>query len=575
MTLRKNLFNKGDQPFLKFWSRWWIIVLILLTLIMIPWGFVCDFPIWWNGTVVALVFAMVIWAFALRFWYRYFEKEGLDEEKRKNPYRRMFFGSVNILSLILLAVGLTGAFLLLFTNDGRNHAYEAMGLVVIVIWSVIFLRYFLWAVYHFNINFGLTDKDWDNILDAREEYDRGAIVDKERLKAPKHNPYRSQTFGLPPGTVRGMIAFTLLFGAIAMLIVSMGMSGSIEQDSFYWDHFEFYKTAFLMMIAFYFGDRSLKYLQKRWPGAQQGDRLRQQAQQRSSDQPDDEIGEDDAEFRTEHDLEGDDVIATREVSPSAMKDILIDAESTEIVDKSNLDREFIHIRDEEDKKYLDEDTVANIADKVGTEGAVLRSIIAVESAGRGFLKDGRPKILFEGHKFWKWLNDHANIDPREYVSGNEDILYPSWTREHYIGGAGEYKRFQKAYNINKTAAVFSASWGLFQILGENFNGTNGVCKARVSAGKDDHYDVFETNPDDFIEKQGRSEVYHLLDFLEFIKNKKVKVGTSSVALLSLLNKSNAPNYNWDAFAYGYNGSGYKKHGYHEKMRKAYERFKNG
>src|SRR5690606_29238605 len=28
--------------------------------------------------------------------------------------------------------------------------------------------------------------------------------------------------------------------------------------------FEFFETAFLMMIAFYFGDKSLRYLQKRW-----------------------------------------------------------------------------------------------------------------------------------------------------------------------------------------------------------------------------------------------------------------------------------------------------------------------
>ncbi len=61
-----------------------------------------------------------------------------------------------------------------------------------------------------------------------------------------------------------MIAFTLLFGAISLMVVSMGMDGEINENSFFWDHFEFFKTAFLMMIAFYFGDSSLKTLSKRW-----------------------------------------------------------------------------------------------------------------------------------------------------------------------------------------------------------------------------------------------------------------------------------------------------------------------
>lgn len=80
---------------------------------------------------------------------------------------------------------------------------------------------------------------------------------------PEYNPYKDETFGLPPGTARGMIAFTLLFGAIAMLIVSIGMENEIDTNAMFWGQYEFFKTAFLMMIAFYFGSRSLQYLQSR------------------------------------------------------------------------------------------------------------------------------------------------------------------------------------------------------------------------------------------------------------------------------------------------------------------------
>src|SRR5690606_29030490 len=80
----------------------------------------------------------------------------------------------------------------------------------------------------------------------------------------KNNPYRSQTFGLPPGTVRGMIAFTLLIGGMSLLIVSFGTEYTGAELALVRQQFEFFETAFLMMIAFYFGDKSLKYLKSRW-----------------------------------------------------------------------------------------------------------------------------------------------------------------------------------------------------------------------------------------------------------------------------------------------------------------------
>lgn len=61
-----------------------------------------------------------------------------------------------------------------------------------------------------------------------------------------------------------MIAFTLLMGGMALLIVSFGTEYSGVDSALLSQQFEFFETAFLMMIAFYFGDKSLKYLQNRW-----------------------------------------------------------------------------------------------------------------------------------------------------------------------------------------------------------------------------------------------------------------------------------------------------------------------
>ena len=161
---------------------------------------------------------------------------------------------------------------LYLTFKGINHIladktcqaciiYKAIGFGVIMIWSTIFLSYFIWASYYYNINFGITNKDWKKIYDAKQKRSDGQYYNEEDIEdEPMYNPYNDQTFGLPPGTVRGMIAFTLLFGAIALLIVSFGMESQIGEGNFFYDQFEFFKTAFLMMIAFYFGSRSLKYL---------------------------------------------------------------------------------------------------------------------------------------------------------------------------------------------------------------------------------------------------------------------------------------------------------------------------
>ncbi|MDW3196437.1 MAG: N-acetylmuramidase domain-containing protein [Cytophagales bacterium] len=564
----------------------------------------------WDAAVVSTVFVYVIAFFGIRFWYKNIDSYGRAVEQRKNPYRKMFFGSVNIISMILLAVGLTGAFLLLFSSE-ENNSYEAMGLVVIIIWAVIFLRYFIWAIYHYNINFGLTDKDWDEIFQARRDRDNGILVSEERLKAPKANPYRAQTFGLPPGTIRGMIAVTLLFGAIAMLIVSMGMNGNIDQDSFFWDHFEFYKTAFLMMIAFYFGDRSLKYLQNRWPSVQQG-KFKEAQLKKNGAEPNDDIKKEDEVFAQENGLDEEEEEAGQKLnSPSDIKDLLNTAEANVPASVSeDLEAEFVQIKDLGVSKELDDNLIQEVAEKSTIEPAALKAIIEVESSGSGFLNNGKPKILFEGHRFWSWLEKRGH-NPERLSKSYPDLIYKRWTREHYLGGQKEYTRFQRAYKIDPVAAVYATSWGLFQIMGENFHKggncanrskdkshfseTENKLKTETDIQKIPQHEKdlnqyykrvavdsnkWEIDPDDFIDKMEWSELNHLNDFLAFIGTKKSNhaIGGSKMKLITILEKLNTEKDEeiieklWRAFAYGYNGSGYETHGYHIRLKKAFQRY---
>lgn len=266
--------------------------------------------------------------------------------ERKNPYRRLFFRGVTALSSLLVLAGLIGAFLIYI--DPKGNVYQSMAVIVFVIWMAVFLRYFMWAVYFYNVNYGISDLEWEkiaqlrkitaiyepeDILELRKEKERldkrkqtikhlleeidepsefevdvetapNNEVDAEESKPinkqgkkpktkkqlehelnsieerldevfeildaltappePTENPYGNQTFGLPTGTVRGMIAFTLLFGAMTLVIASLGIDNRWEEYTVFQDQYEFFKTAFLMMIAFYFGDHSLKNISKRW-----------------------------------------------------------------------------------------------------------------------------------------------------------------------------------------------------------------------------------------------------------------------------------------------------------------------
>lgn len=196
------------------------------------------------------------------------------------------------------------------------------------------------------------------------------------------------------------------------------------------------------------------------------------------------------------------------------------------------------------EKELSNKDIIVFADEFNLEVAVVKAVQEVESSGRGFLPDNRPTILFEGHIFWRELKQ-AGINPKPLVNGNENVLYEKWTKTFYEGKAAEYTRLEKARNINTKAKLFeaalsSASWGMFQIMGFN-------------AHKGGAFDVI-----DFVTKMKRSEAEQLKSFGHFIDNTKL--------LVPLRNKE------WATFARGYNGRGYKANQYDVRLKNAYLKY---
>lgn len=197
-------------------------------------------------------------------------------------------------------------------------------------------------------------------------------------------------------------------------------------------------------------------------------------------------------------------------------------------------------------KLLSEQDLIDFANEHNLELAVIKAVNEVESGGKGFLVDGRPKILFEGHVFWRQL-EVRGINPGTYASANtRDVLYENQTKKYYVGGAAEYTRLEKAINLNpdkrfSDAAKCSASWGLYQIMGYN----------ALTIG----YDTI----DEFVEKMYLNEGEHLKAFGLFLKANK---------LIGYLRDKK-----WADFASRYNGKGYRTNKYDEKLMKAYLKFR--
>ena len=192
----------------------------------------------------------------------------------------------------------------------------------------------------------------------------------------------------------------------------------------------------------------------------------------------------------------------------------------------------------QEQKQLTAADIIAAANQLGIAPAAMKAVATVEAGGRGFLADGRPKILFEGHIFWKQLMS-VGINPEPLAASHRTILYKKWTKEFYKGGAAEYDRLNEAIGIHSNAAQSSASWGMFQIMGFHWK-TLGY--KSVAA---------------FVQSLHKNEAAHLEAFCRFIKANH------------LVDELQARN--WAQFALRYNGAGYAQTQYDVKLKAAYEK----
>lgn len=173
--------------------------------------------------------------------------------------------------------------------------------------------------------------------------------------------------------------------------------------------------------------------------------------------------------------------------------------------------------------------------RAGRDGiALLRTIMAVECRGSGFDRMGRVLILYEPHVAFRAAP--AGIGQRLVAQG---LAYQKWGMKPYPKDS--YPSFEAAAKIHMETACRACSWGLGQILGENFRAA-GYTSAKQMA------DAFATGEDEQAAAMARF------------------IAANPKMLAALV------DHDWAGFASRYNGPGYAKNAYHTKLAAAYARF---
>jgi LysM repeat protein len=205
---------------------------------------------------------------------------------------------------------------------------------------------------------------------------------------------------------------------------------------------------------------------------------------------------------------------------------------------------------------ISEDDWVQAAGIISCEIEVIKAFAHVETKRAPFDQFLRPVIQYERHKFARHTHHrfdatNADISGKAYTSAKftKDGT-PIAATDRYVSDA--YARFERAYLLDADAAIQACSWGMFQVLGENYS------------------DMQIDSPEKFMQMACTSDREHLLGlFVPFAMARhdpKYGHGTLRNALIQK---------NWANAAWLYNGPDYQKNDYANKLKDAYEAIKAG
>lgn len=176
---------------------------------------------------------------------------------------------------------------------------------------------------------------------------------------------------------------------------------------------------------------------------------------------------------------------------------------------------------------------------LGCSQAAIRAVASVESGGRGgFDEKGRVLIRFEGHIFQRLTKGIFN-------KTHPQVSYPYHKKHRSCGGMHGYTAFNTAMTLDSIAAMKSCSIGMFQPMVFNF------------------HEMGYSSPEEMWNDFRQGEKQQLMAFCRLIKN---------WGLDDELRRATLADFT--VFARTYNGKDFKANDYHNKMFRAFGRYKN-
>lgn len=185
-------------------------------------------------------------------------------------------------------------------------------------------------------------------------------------------------------------------------------------------------------------------------------------------------------------------------------------------------------------KRLDDLDLPRIGATIGVGEDEIHAVLEVEAAGSGFDSQGRVKALYEPHVAWR-LSKGATRDALVRAG----LAYQSWGAKPYPKDS--YPRILAAAAIDEEIALKATSWGLGQIMGFN-HGAAGFPTVQAMVGA-------------FAEDEER----HLEGMIRFITVNGLD--------------DEIRRHDWAGFARGYNGAGYAKNKYDQKLAAAFVKWR--
>ena len=182
---------------------------------------------------------------------------------------------------------------------------------------------------------------------------------------------------------------------------------------------------------------------------------------------------------------------------------------------------------------LSVDGLAAIARTLHVFAPEIWTVLAVETSGCGFLPDRRPEILYERHVFHR-------LTQGKFDDGDISSPLPGGYGPR---GGHQYDRLAKAIVRDRSAALQSTSWGVAQIMGENF----------ALAGF--------SNVEEMITSVTASEDQQLAAMGTFLINSRLNVPLEA--------------HDWTSFARGYNGPDYAINRYDIRLNGEFQKYSSG